>query len=147
MSTYLGGRQPARRGRRSHWSLAGGLAAGSLVAAVAGLGGAAASPPDRPLPAPDLARPAALSTDQGPHRDSEPVDQGPHRDTEPAERGGRWQRPDNASPGGRNEDPSARPPAANGRPARHKPVQVPCDSARLIAALVRVNAEGAACCG
>ncbi|MEU6024082.1 hypothetical protein [Micromonospora sp. NPDC047134] len=142
MSTYLGGRQPARRGRRSHWSLAGGLAAGSLVAAVAGLGGAAASPPDRPLPAPDLARPAALTADQGPHRDTEPADQGPHRDTEPAERGGRWQRPDNASPEGRNEDPSARPPAANGRPARHKPVQVPCDSARLIAALVRVNAEG-----
>ncbi|MEV6691980.1 hypothetical protein AB0M35_10990 [Micromonospora sp. NPDC051196] len=138
MSTYLGGRQPARRRRRSHWYLAGGLAAGSL-AAVAGLSGAAALATDRdlqaPAPAPAPAQPAALSTDDGPHRDEAPAD-----------REKKWPRSGGAERGGtgdsRQDDPDGRSTEGNGRPPQHEAVQVPCDSARLIAALVRVNAEG-----
>ncbi|MBL6278139.1 hypothetical protein JMF97_18440 [Micromonospora fiedleri] len=144
MSTYLGGRQPARRGRRTPWYLAGGLAAGSLVAAVAGLGGAAASAIDRDTPAPAPGRPAALAADNGPW-DAESADRD-KQDRDKQDRDKKWQRPDDAQRGGpgngRPDEPEGRRSGGNGRAPQHKAVQVPCDSTRLIAALVRVNAEG-----
>ncbi|MEV0214120.1 hypothetical protein [Micromonospora sp. NPDC050695] len=114
MSTYRRGDRATRPRRRSRWVLAGGLLAGSLVAGAAGVAGVAAAA-DRDLSLPGLARLSAAARDDDDRRD-------PQRDRDDAERA----RPDTPGTGKRGV------------------VAVPCDSAKLIAALVAANAEGGA---
>ncbi|MEV4490776.1 hypothetical protein AB0K04_11740 [Micromonospora coxensis] len=120
MSTYRGGRRASRPGRRPGWFLAGGLVAGSLVAGAAGLTGAAAMAADRGLSFANLGVPTrAVSKDDG----------------------GRWERPDAGREQGREHDKPARP---GGRHDDRKPIVVPCEVPKLVAAMVRANAEGGA---
>ncbi|TCB98554.1 hypothetical protein E0H26_09320 [Micromonospora zingiberis] len=145
MSTYQGSRKPTRSGRRSRWCLAGGLAAGSLVAAVAGLSGVAASATARDLPTPSPAQPAVLSSD-APRTDGEPAGGNGWQRPEGEQRLDREQRPEGEqrgdTAGGPRDEPSGRTSSGNGLPSQHKAVSVPCDSAQLVAALVRANAQG-----
>ncbi|MCX5065193.1 hypothetical protein OOJ91_04795 [Micromonospora lupini] len=114
MSTYRGGERPARPRRRSRWFLAGGLLAGSLVVGAAGAAAAA----DRDLSLPGLDR---LTTAAGRDDDRQGGDRSaPERDGDDAER--------------------ARPHAPG--TGKHGVVEVPCDAAKLVAALVTANAEG-----
>ncbi|MBX7267457.1 hypothetical protein KIF24_16420 [Micromonospora sp. Llam7] len=129
MSTYQGSRGSTRPGRRSRWLLAGGLVAGSLVAGAAGLTAVTASAADRDPAVPSPAQPAGMLQHDVPGLDGTPQ-----------RRGADPQRPEwrhDAS-----ADPADRPAGRNGRPPQGMAVRVPCDPARLIAALVRVNAEG-----
>ncbi|GGM39512.1 hypothetical protein GCM10011608_25270 [Micromonospora sonchi] len=108
--------------------LAGGLVAGSLVAGAAGLT-VAASAADRDQPAPPPSGQALVETDVlG-------ADRAPEGKREQAPG---WDRDED---GDQATDPES---ARNGRPPSRAAVQVPCDSARLIAALVQANAKGGA---
>ncbi|MFI7079073.1 hypothetical protein ACIBO1_17420 [Micromonospora sp. NPDC049903] len=152
MSTYRGSPGSGRPARRSRWLLAGGLMAGTLVVGAAGVT-AVASANENNTPAPSPGRPAAMYSDvpgvpdAGPDPDSarqRPDRQRPewrHDGGEPD--GARDGRRDGAA-SDRGDDASADRPARNGRPSRAETIKVPCDSARLIAALVRANAEGGA---
>ncbi|MGN9767316.1 hypothetical protein ACTMS2_19375 [Micromonospora sp. SD12] len=127
MTTNQGGRRAAPPRRRSRWFLAGGLVAGGLVAGAAGLTGVSAVAADRDLSAasdvPALALRADDRSDEG-HRGDAVEDRDHAREER---RGGK--------PDGR--------PARPGQGQRPE-VPVPCDSAKLISALVRANAEGGA---
>ncbi|MGW3607689.1 right-handed parallel beta-helix repeat-containing protein [Micromonospora sp. NPDC005161] len=115
MSTYRGGDRSARPRRRSRWFLAGGFLAGSLVVGAAGVAGVAAAA-DRDVSVPGLGRLTAASRDDD--RTAPEREEG--RDgAEPA-------RPDTPGTGKRGV------------------VSVPCDAAKLVAALVAANAEGGA---
>ncbi|SCG45329.1 hypothetical protein [Micromonospora halophytica] len=120
MSTYRGGRRAARPGRRPGWFLAGGLVAGSLVAGAAGLTGVAAMAADRGLSFAKLGAPTSAVTKDD---------------------GGRWERPDT---GREQNHERGRPAPPGGRHDDRKPIFVPCEATKLIAALVRANAEGGA---
>ncbi|RIV41265.1 right-handed parallel beta-helix repeat-containing protein [Micromonospora radicis] len=136
MSTYQGSRRPARSRPRSRWLLAGGLVAGSLVATAAGLTTVAASAADRDTPPSTRDQPTAMYSDV-PGTDWAAEGHGKDRPRPGDEPAG----PGTARP----DDPAAgRPTGGYGRPPQRKAVPVPCDSARLIAALVRANAEGGA---
>ncbi|PZF92718.1 hypothetical protein [Micromonospora deserti] len=126
MSTYHRSRRATRPRRRSPWFLAGGLVAGGLVAGTAGAAGAAAAGD------PALAgagRPAMVmrADETGPGHPGEPDREPRGKDRE-----------------GRPEERDAVGPPDGGRPdgGHREAVAVPCDSGELIAALVRVNAEG-----
>ncbi|MEU8300731.1 hypothetical protein AB0C04_26035 [Micromonospora sp. NPDC048909] len=144
MSTYRGGRRAGPR-RRSRWFLAGGLLAGSLVVGAAGATGVAATAADRQLPFLDLSRPASVQ--QGDDAGHEQRDGAEAAGREPAGDGAG--RPDGRNGDGRDgrmgdgRDGDGRQPSADGPgTGRHEVVSVPCDSAKLVAALVRANAEG-----
>ncbi|NLU79752.1 hypothetical protein HCA58_15430 [Micromonospora sp. HNM0581] len=137
MSTYQGSRRSTRPGRRSRWLLAGGLVAGSLVAGAAGLTVVTASAADGEPAAPNPGQPAAMFQHDLPESDETPQRQGWDR-----------QRPEGRHGSGVAPDD---PGAATGRSTGHHGrapdgtvMPVPCDSARLVAALVRANAEGGA---
>ncbi|MFC3502681.1 right-handed parallel beta-helix repeat-containing protein [Micromonospora krabiensis] len=143
MSTYQGGRRAARPRRRSRWFLAGGLLAGSLVVGVAGFNGVAATAGDRDFPVLDLA--GVLRGD-----DARPAPGGTAaRPNEPSGDGAG--RPDGREGDGRDgggpdrqvgrAEPDRQPADGPGT-GRHEVVSVPCDSGKLIAALVQANAEG-----
>ncbi|MFC4020053.1 hypothetical protein ACFOW4_19200 [Micromonospora sp. GCM10011542] len=121
MSTYRGGDRPARHRRRSRWFLAGGFLAGSLVVGAAGVAGVAAAA-DRDLSFPDLGRLASAARNDDPRGGDE--GKRPERDR------------------GQEDGADARehPPGTGKRGV----VSVPCDSAKLVAALVQANAEGGA---
>ncbi|MFV2102410.1 hypothetical protein [Micromonospora sp. LOL_024] len=129
MSTYRGSPVSAWPGRRSRW-LAGGLVAGSLVAGAAGLSAVTASAADRDPAAANPSRPAAMLQHDVPGVEETPA--GGQPDRQRAE----WRHDDGGAPD--------RPTERNGRPPQHAVLPVPCDSAQLIAALVRANAEGGA---
>ncbi|MET8309367.1 hypothetical protein [Micromonospora sp. NPDC005173] len=118
MSTYRGGDRPARPRRRSRWFLAGGLLAGSLVVGVAGVAAAA----DRDLSISGLGR---LTATEAPGED----DREAADPTAPERGGGRGGEP------GQPNTPGA---------GKRGVVSVPCDAAKLVAALVAANAEGGA---
>ncbi|MFC8849757.1 MULTISPECIES: hypothetical protein [unclassified Micromonospora] len=125
MFTYQGNRRATPGRRRSRWFLAGGVVAGSLVVGAAGATGVAALAANRVPGVTDQGRAAAVR-DDGPDA-------------------GRWT--DEDTPGGPRR-PAGRPDEAgapDGPGARRPPLlTVPCDSARLVAALVQANAEGGA---
>ncbi|MFG1779789.1 hypothetical protein ACGFIR_26930 [Micromonospora sp. NPDC049051] len=125
MTKYQGGRRAAPRRRRSRWFLAGGLVAGTLVAGVAGLGGVAVAADRDPSGA---GAPSVAPRTDDHYGERHGGDDGEDRDHAREERRG-WR-------------PDARP----SRPGRGQRVEVavPCDSAKLISALVRANAEGGA---
>ncbi|MFI7490031.1 right-handed parallel beta-helix repeat-containing protein [Micromonospora echinaurantiaca] len=157
MSTYQGSWRPARPRRRSRWFLTGGVVASSLVAAAVGLGGGAASAADHGLSVPDQGRPVLVPTgdptDPGhPRRTGERPDGGERRyEAGPQGTHGRpddlrsgWERAAGGDPQesrGTGDDPRERRDGGGNRWHRDA-IAVPCDSAQLIAALVRVNAEG-----
>ncbi|MEV4766475.1 hypothetical protein AB0J89_27990 [Micromonospora chokoriensis] len=119
MSTYPGGDRATRPRRRSRWFLASGLLAGSLVVGAAGAAGVAAAA-DRALALPGLGR---LTTAAGSDDDRGAEDRrGGEREQDGAER----DRPTTPGTGKRGV------------------VSVPCDAAKLVAALVTANAEGGA---
>ncbi|MEU0549805.1 hypothetical protein [Micromonospora sp. NPDC005979] len=118
MSTYRPGDRPARPRRRSRWFLAGGLLAGSLVVGAAGVAGVAAAA-DRDLSLGVLGRLTAADRDDD-RRSGERST--PERGGDDAERA----RPQTPGTG------------------KHGVVEVPCDAAKLVAALVAANAEGGA---
>ncbi|QOC91457.1 right-handed parallel beta-helix repeat-containing protein [Micromonospora craniellae] len=148
MSTYRGSPGSRRPGRRSRWLLAGGLIAGTLAVGATGVTAVASASEDQPA-VPGPGRPAAMFTAVPGTSDATP---GPDKDRQRPEwrhdggdaDGARGGRRDDAA-AGRDDDASAdRLPARNGRPPQGEAVRVPCDSAGLIAALVRANAEGGA---
>ncbi|WP_091630564.1 hypothetical protein [Micromonospora peucetia] len=148
MTTYQGGRRAAPPRRRSRWFLAGGLVAGSLVAGVAGVTGAAAAAGDRDRPAASELPSVVLrgddsgEWDRDDRRELNRGDLGAQGWQEPGE--GRRDGPAGERPGGRDEQERSGP-AEQGSRIGHRPeVAVPCDSAKLISALVRANAEGGA---
>ncbi|RLP99697.1 right-handed parallel beta-helix repeat-containing protein [Micromonospora sp. CV4] len=116
MSTYRGGERTARPRRRSRWFLAGGFLAGSLVVGAAGVAGVAAAA-DRDISLPGLGRLAATAQDDDRRGDDR---------TAPGRDGAENGRPDTPGTGKRGV------------------VSVPCDAAKLVAALVSANAEGGA---
>ncbi|PWR05158.1 hypothetical protein DKT68_28420 [Micromonospora acroterricola] len=118
MSTYRGGDRPARPRRRSRWFLAGGFLAGSLVVGAAGVAGVAAAA-DRDIALPGLGRLSAATWDDDRHVDDQ---SGSERRGD----GGQRAVPETAGTGKRDV------------------VSVPCDAAKLVAALVTANAEGGA---
>ncbi|MGK5673678.1 hypothetical protein ACSNOB_12660 [Micromonospora sp. URMC 106] len=136
MSTYRGSRRPARARRRSRWFLAGGLVAGSLVAGMAGTAGAAAVAAD--LPAASDARSLVLRGDDpgAGHRDD-------LREQRRADLGP-WHSGDFAGEHRGGGEDGDRHPDRGPRPGHRGEVPVPCDPGKLIAALVRANAEGGA---
>ncbi|WBB68201.1 hypothetical protein [Micromonospora sp. WMMD812] len=164
MSTYQGGRRAARPRRRSRWFLAGGLLASSLVVGAAGAGGIAAMAADHELP--DLATPANVR--HGDDAGKPPAETADPTASEPAGDGAG--RPDGREGDGRgeqdgrsadNRQPGDRPAERQDGEGRngegqtgagrhgngpgtgpHEVVSVPCDAAKLVAALVQVNAEG-----
>ncbi|KOX04842.1 membrane protein [Micromonospora sp. NRRL B-16802] len=115
MSTYRGG-DPARPRRRSRWFLAGGFLAGSLVVGAAGVAGVAAAA-DRDLSLPGLAKLSTAASDD----DRRPGDR-PERE--------------------RDRDDAGRAPRNTPGTGKRGVVEVPCDSAKLVAALVTANAQG-----
>ncbi|WP_432050384.1 hypothetical protein [Verrucosispora sp. NA02020] len=156
MSTYRGSPGSGRPGRRSRWLLAGGLMAGTLVVGAAGVTAVASATESR-TPAPSPGRAAAMYSDVPGVPDASP---GANRQR-PDQQGPDRQRPEwrhdggdadgtrgghrDGSASGRGDDASAdRLPTRNGRPPQGEAIRVPCDSARLVAALVRANAEGGA---
>ncbi len=150
MSMYQGSRGSTRPRRRSRWFLAGGLVTGTLVAGAVGLTGVAASAaePDRPAPSPTGS--AATLQSEAPGTDRAPEGQAedpqrpewrPDADGTPEEAAADW--PDEAAAEGPERAPT-RPAGNNGRPPDDKIWRVACDSAGLITALVRANAEGGA---
>ncbi|MFG2048977.1 hypothetical protein ACGFIW_16300 [Micromonospora sp. NPDC048935] len=117
MSTYHGGDREIRPRRRSRWFLASGLLAGSLVVGAAGVAGVAAAA-DRGLALPGLGR---LGTASASDDDRRAGDHGEApRDRDAGERG-------------RAPSPGT---------GKRGVVSVPCDAAKLVAALVTANAEG-----
>ncbi|MFG3698131.1 right-handed parallel beta-helix repeat-containing protein [Micromonospora sp. NPDC047620] len=147
MSTYQGNRRATPARRRSRWFLAGGLVAGTLAAGVAG-GAAVAA--ERALPtASDTPSLVLRGDDSGAgHRDDR-REQGraalggqPSGDPSGAAAGepsGDWSG-DSAGEHRGGEEGRDRGPGGG----RRGEVAVPCDSSKLIAALVRANAEGGA---
>ncbi|GAB3842871.1 hypothetical protein GCM10029963_16630 [Micromonospora andamanensis] len=117
--------------------LAGGLVAGSLVAGAAGLSAVTASAADRDPAAPNPGQPAAMF-----QHDVPGVDEAPNRPGADRQRP-EWRHDPGASPK-RPAGGADRPAGHHGRAPDGKVVPVPCDSARLIAALVWANAEGGA---
>ncbi|WP_036371965.1 membrane protein [Micromonospora sp. ATCC 39149] len=130
MFTYQGNRRATPSRRRSRWFLAGGVVAGSLVVGAAGVTGVAALAAPRAPGVTEQGRVAAAARDDGPdagRRTDDGTPGRPHRpDGRPDEEG---------APDGRPDGPGTRRPPL---------LTVPCDSARLIAALVQANAEGGA---
>ncbi|WBB52637.1 hypothetical protein [Verrucosispora sp. WMMD573] len=137
MSTYQGSRGSTRPGRRSRWLLAGGLVAGSLVAGAAGLTAVTASAADRDPAAPKPGQPAAMFQDDVPGADETPQRRGQDRQRPEWRHDADATQPDRGGATGRSS-------GHHGRAPDGTVVPVPCDSARLIAALVRANAEGGA---
>ncbi|MEV5769139.1 right-handed parallel beta-helix repeat-containing protein [Micromonospora sp. NPDC052213] len=148
MSTYQGNRRAAPTRRRSRWFLAGGLVAGTLVAGVAGGVAVAAGALPVASEAPSL---VLRGDDSGAaHRDD-------RREQGRAALGGQpSDDPSGAAAGepsgdrsgdsagehrGGEEGRDGYPDPGSGRRGE---VAVPCDSSKLIAALVRANAEGGA---
>ncbi|MFI2666252.1 hypothetical protein [Micromonospora carbonacea] len=136
MFTYQGNRRATPSRRRSRWFLAGGVVAGSLVVGAAGVTGVAALAADRAPGVTDQGRPAAAVRDDGPD-------------------GGRWtdegapggpRRPEAGTEGAGAPDGPGTPDGKPDGPGTRRPplLTVPCDSARLVAALVQANAEGGA---
>ncbi|MEU2664919.1 hypothetical protein [Micromonospora sp. NPDC007220] len=132
MTTYQGGRRAAPLRRRSRWFLAGGLVAGSLVAGAAGLTDGAAFAADRDMPTasptPSPTPSSSPSRWAGDHSGEPRGDAVEDRDQAREERRG-----------GQRDDRPGRPGQGN-----RAEVAVPCDSTKLISALVRANAEGGA---
>ncbi|MGK5740926.1 hypothetical protein [Micromonospora sp. URMC 103] len=138
MSTYRAGRRAGRPRRRSRWFLAGGLLAGSLVVGAAGASGVGAMAAGRELPFLDPGGAASVLRGDDGQREA---------GADPAKRepaGDGAGRPDGRTGDGR--DTGARDPGGERRDGpgtgRHPVVSVPCDGARLVAALVQANAEG-----
>ncbi|MER7458693.1 right-handed parallel beta-helix repeat-containing protein [Micromonospora sp. NPDC126480] len=128
MFTYHDSRRPSRAGRRSRRLLAGGLVAGGLVAGAAGLVGVAGPAAARDLPHGGEST-SAVRDDRAHH---EAGQDGPERRYEPDRTEAGRDGPD----GPERRDEGNR----QGRAARQ--VTVPCDTGKLIVALVRANAEG-----
>ncbi|MFC0505790.1 hypothetical protein [Micromonospora costi] len=142
MSTYRAGRRAGRPRRRSRWFLAGGLLAGSLVVGVAGAGGALAAGRDLPFlasgGAANLLRGEDAGREDGGNADREPAGDGAGRPdgSNGDGRDGGAREPERRDSGGeRTHTPGT---------GRHPVVSVPCDAAKLVAALVQANAEGGA---
>ncbi|MDI5938560.1 hypothetical protein QLR68_10340, partial [Micromonospora sp. DH15] len=134
MFTYQGNRRATPSRRRSRWFLAGGVVAGSLVVGAAGVTGVAALAADRAPGVTDQGQQAAAVRDDGPD-------------------GGQWtnegapggpRRPEGRTEGA--DAPDGKPEGKPDGPGTRRPplLTVPCDSARLVAALVQANAEGGA---
>lgn len=141
MSTYHDSWRPSRARRRSRRLLAGGLVAGSLVAAAAGLVGVTGAAAARDLPHGGENAPAVRDD----HAHDEAGQDGPGRRSEPDRAAAGRTEAGRDGPGGR-EAPDGRDGPEEGERAERdraaRAVSVPCDSSKLIVALVRVNAEG-----
>ncbi|MFG3417320.1 right-handed parallel beta-helix repeat-containing protein [Micromonospora sp. NPDC048063] len=154
MSTYQGNRRAAPTRRRSRWFLAGGLVAGTLVAGVAG--GVAVAAGALPV-APETPSLVLRGDDSGAEHRDDRREQGraalggqPSGDPAGQPSGAAAGEPSGDRSGdsagehrggeeGRDGYPDPGPGAG-----RRAEVAVPCDSTKLIAALVRANAEGGA---
>ncbi|QGN48484.1 hypothetical protein ACN26Y_20665 [Micromonospora sp. WMMD558] len=133
MSTYHDSRRPSRSRRRSRRLLAGGLVAGSLVAGAAGLVGMAG-----PVGAEDLPHSGGnASTVRNERAHEEGGRDGAGREPVGGEATGR---DGTGRHGDGRDEQGAREGDGPGR--GRDAVSVPCDTKKLIGALVRVNAEG-----
>ncbi|RKF28673.1 hypothetical protein [Micromonospora globbae] len=132
MSTYQQGRRVGRPRRRSRWFLAGGLLAGSLVVGAAGAAGAAVGATSLldPFPTAGVQRGDDADGDRRGGADArEPAGDGAGR-------------PDGRDGDGRDAAGAPRGHGDGPGTGRHPVVEVPCDAGRLVAALVKANAEG-----
>ncbi|WP_433385004.1 hypothetical protein [Micromonospora sp. KLBMP9576] len=125
MRTYQGGRRGAPPGRRrSRWLLAGSLVAGSLVVGMSGA--AVVGEPAAAAPSPVLRGDDSGQWDRDDRREQRRGNLGARGAEDPGER--------------RRAGPAGKRPGTGQRAE----IRVPCDAGKLVAALVRANAEGGA---